>query len=228
MPDATTRGDPPDLGAEAEQHGQGSAIPEPPYTDAAGQDQHQPDIKRCSPGVDDGLPDIGPHGSNDGDERHQEDRRERRERDVDARPDDHVVVGTEPAQKPRPTMEKGVGQVEEVPSARIEAVVAQEVDDEGRDDERGRGDRRRNGGEGEGLRTRFRVTSVRYGAHAERLAPGPVQFGPARARRSVQVAAMRFQARPDQAEEAMTPEEPPCRREPVRIGATRQTTKRTG
>ena len=131
MPHATTRGHPPDLGAEPQQEHERQALPQPLDADPAGDPPGKPDDRRREGRIDPGLELVRGHGTGDRDQGHQRDRRERPERDI------HVPVPSDHVQRaegdvdPGVPVEEGVGEVEQVASSRVVRAVRQPVHDKG-------------------------------------------------------------------------------------------------
>src|SRR5438132_2676090 len=148
VPDAAARGDPPDLGAETEQNREPDAVGDTANADPAGENPHDPDVDRGEGGVDDGLPRVGGPGSHQGHERQDEERGERRKGDVEAIADGYHVELAEGVDQPRPSMEEGVGEIEEVAVAGVETPCAEQVDDERSDDEPDADEAMEDGGRG--------------------------------------------------------------------------------
>ena len=69
------------------------------------------------------------HRPEDRDERHEDDGRERRERDVEPPVSDDHVVRSGLERQPRAAMEERVGEVEEVAPAGVEVAIGEPVDD---------------------------------------------------------------------------------------------------
>jgi hypothetical protein len=133
VPHAATEGDPPERRAECEQDDQPEAVGEPNQAEPPEQDPAQPDRAAGQHGVDAGLELVRRDGPGDRNERHEGDRREGRERDVEPRAVLDDVVRTRPEIEPRAAVEEGVGKVEEVAPPRVEITPGIPVDD-GRDD----------------------------------------------------------------------------------------------
>ena len=135
MPDAATRRDPQDLRREPEERGQPGPIGQASHADATEGPPAHPDRDRGKERVDAGFDLVRPEGTQDGDEGHEHDRREWGEGDVVAAVDGDDVVRAQRERQPRPTVEEGVGQEEEVAAAGVELPVRQPVQDGGDADE---------------------------------------------------------------------------------------------
>ena len=122
MPHASPRRHPPDLGGEAEQEDEPHAVLAAVDTRAAGKPPAEPDDRCREDGVDSGLPLVGDDRPEDPDDRHQGDRRERRERHVEvAVAKDHVLVAEADVQ-PDTAVQERVREIEEVAPGRVEVL----------------------------------------------------------------------------------------------------------
>jgi len=134
MPDAAAGRHPPDLGREAKERDQPEPIDQRAHAQAPQQPPTEADIGRREGGVDPGLPLVGRHRADDRDERHEEDRGKGRERHVPPAVDRDDVVGADRTDRqagrvvPRPAVEEGISEVEEVPVLGVEEAVRQPVD----------------------------------------------------------------------------------------------------
>ena len=134
MPHAAAGRHPPDLGREAKERDEPEPIDERAHAQATQQPPAEADVGRREGGVDPGLPLVGRDRADDRDEGHEEDRGEGGERHVPAAVDRDDVVRADRTDRqagrvvPRPAMEEGVGEVEEVAVLGVEETVRQPVD----------------------------------------------------------------------------------------------------